>query len=158
MNDTKWNDIDKSSRQLFILYLKAIKATDIEESHGNCSYDIKAKVKGKVILWEIKDRSFAHDRFGDVFAEGIKRDCNNKRIAKGEADACCIVNVFTDNVMCFANVNDKRAKVQKKWCNYTTLIDDQSHDKVQKNVLSLPQTIKIKFMQCGNQFIFKKIT
>ena len=158
MNDKKWNEIDKSSRQLFILYLKAIKATDIEESHGNCSYDIKAKVKGKVILWEIKDRSFAHDRFGDVFAEGIKRDCNNRRIAKGEADACCIVNVFTDNVMCFANVNDKRAKVQKKWCNYTTLIDDQSHDKVEKNVLSLPQTVKIKFMQCGNQFIFKKIT
>ena len=158
MNDKKWNEIDKSSRQLFILYLKAIKATDIEESHGNCSYDIKAKVKGKVILWEIKDRSFAHDRFGDVFAEGIKRDCNNRRIAKGEADACCIVNVFTDNVMCFANVNDKRAKVQKKWCNYTTLIDDQSHDKVEKSVLSLPQTIKIKFMQCGNQFIFKKIT
>ena len=158
MNEKKWNEIDKSSRQLFILYLKAIKATDIEESHGNCSYDIKAKVKGKVILWEIKDRSFAHDRFGDVFAEGIKRDCNNRRIAKGEADACCIVNVFTDNVMCFANVNDKRAKVQKKWCNYTTLIDDQSHDKVQKSVLSLPQTVKIKFMQCGNQFIFKKIT
>ena len=158
MNEKKWNEIDKSSRQLFILYLKAIKATDIEESHGNCSYDIKAKVKGKVILWEIKDRSFAHDRFGDVFAEGIKRDCNNRRIAKGEADACCIVNVFTDNVMCFANVNDKRAKVQKKWCNYTTLIDDQSHDKVEKNVLSLPQTIKIKFMQCGNQLIFKKIT
>ena len=158
MNDTKWNEIDKSSRQLFILYLKAIKATDIEESHGNCSYDIKAKVKGKVILWEIKDRSFAHDRFGDVFAEGIKRDCNNRRIAKGEADACCIVNVFTDNVMCFANVNDKRAKVQKKWCNYTTLIDDQSHDKVEKNVLSLPQTVKIKFMQCGNKFVFKKIT
>ena len=158
MNEKKWNEIDKSSRQLFILYLKAIKATDIEESHGNCSYDIKAKVKGKVILWEIKDRSFAHDRFGDVFAEGIKRDCNNRRIAKGEADACCIVNVFTDNVMCFANVNDNRAKVQKKWCNYTTLIDDQSHDKVEKNVLSLPQTIKIKFMQCGNQFIFKKIT
>ena len=158
MNEKKWNEIDKSSRQLFILYLKAIKATDIEESHGNCSYDIKAKVKGKVILWEIKDRSFAHDRFGDVFAEGIKRDCNNRRIAKGEADACCIVNVFTDNVMCFANVNDKRAKVQKKWCNYTTLIDDQSHDKVEKNVLSLPQTIKIKFMQCGNQLIFKRIT
>ena len=158
MNDKKWNEIDKSSRQLFILYLKAIKATDIEESHGNCSYDIKAKVKGKVILWEIKDRSFAHDRFGDVFAEGIKRDCNNRRIAKGEADACCIVNVFTDNVMCFANVNDKRAKVQKKWCNYTTLIDDQSHDKVEKNVLSLPQTVKIKFMQCGNKLIFKKIT
>ena len=158
MNEKKWNEIDKSSRQLFILYLKAIKATDIEESHGNCSYDIKAKVKGKVILWEIKDRSFAHDRFGDVFAEGIKRDCNNRRIAKGEADACCIVNVFTDNVMCFANVNDKRAKVQKKWCNYTTLIDDQSHNKVEKSVLSLPQTVKIKFMQCGNQFIFKKIT
>ena len=158
MNQKKWNEIDKSSRQLFILYLKAIKATDIEESHGNCSYDIKAKVKGKVILWEIKDRSFAHNRFGDVFAEGIKRDCNNRRIAKGEADACCIVNVFTDNVMCFANVNDKRAKVQKKWCNYTTLIDDQSHDKVEKNVLSLPQTVKIKFMQCGNQLIFKKIT
>ena len=158
MNEKKWNEIDKSSRQLFILYLKAIKATDIEESHGNCSYDIKAKVNGKVILWEIKDRSFAHDRFGDVFAEGIKRDCNNRRIARGEADACCIVNVFADSVMCLANVNDKRAKVQRKWCNYTTLVDDQSHDKVEKTVLSLPQTLKIKFMQCGNQVVFKKIT
>ena len=111
MNEKKWNEIDKSSRELFILYLKAIKATDIEESRGNCSYDIKAKVNGKVILWEIKDRSFSHDRFGDVFAEGIKRDCNNRRIAKGEADACCIVNVFADGVICLANVNDRRAKV-----------------------------------------------
>ena len=158
MNEKKWNEIDKSSRQLFILYLKAIKATDIEESHGNCSYDIKSKVKGKVILWEIKDRSFAHDRFGDVFAEGIKRDCNNRRIAKGEADACCIVNVFTDNVMCFANVNDKRAKVSKKWCPETTLVDDASHELVQKTTLSLPQTAKIKFEYCENQVKFKKIT
>ena len=30
MNEKKWDEIDKSSRQLFILYLKAIKATDIE--------------------------------------------------------------------------------------------------------------------------------
>lgn len=30
MNEKKWNEIDKSSRELFILYLKTIKATDIE--------------------------------------------------------------------------------------------------------------------------------
>ena len=158
MNEQKWNEIDKSSRELFIQYLKAIKATDIEESHGNCSYDVKAKVKGKVVLWEIKDRSFAHDRFGDVFAEGIKRECNNRRIAKGEAQACCIVNVFTDNVMCFANVNDKRAKVQKRWCPETTLVDDASHQFIEKTTLSLPQSVKIKFEWCGNKVKFKKIT
>lgn len=73
MTEQDWDNIDKSSRELVKSFLKTIGAESIEDSHGNCSYDLKAKVNGKVILIEVKDRTFPHNRFGDVFAEGIKR-------------------------------------------------------------------------------------
>ena len=130
MNDTKWNDIDKSSRELVKAFCRAVKADKIEDSHGNCSYDLKVQLNGKTILVEVKDRTFPHDRYGDVFAEGIKKDCNNRRIANGEADKCWVINVFTDDVFCIADINDKRAKVSKKWCPETTLVDDASHELV----------------------------
>ena len=41
MDDTKWNDIDKSSRELVKAFFRAVKADKIEDSHGNCSYDLK---------------------------------------------------------------------------------------------------------------------
>ena len=128
MDDTRWNDIDKSSRELVKAFFRAVKADNIEDSHGNCSYDLKVQLKGKTILVEVKDRTFPHDRYGDVFAEGIKKTCNNRRIANGEADKCWVINVFTDNVFCIADINDKRAKVSKKWCPETTLVDDASHE------------------------------
>ena len=138
MNDTKWNDIDKSSRELVKAFFRAVKADNIEDSHGKCSYDLKVQLKGKTILVEVKDRTFPHNRYGDVFAEGIKKTCNNRRIANGEADKCWVVNVFTDDVFCIADINDKKAKVSKKWCPETTLVDDASHELVQKTTLSLP--------------------
>ena len=111
-------------------FFRAVNADNVEDSHGNCSYDLKVQLKGKTVLVEVKDRTFPHDRYGDVFAEGIKKDCNNRRIANGEADKCWVVNVFTDNVFCIADINDKRAKVSKKWCPETTLVDDASHELV----------------------------
>ena len=157
MDDTKWNDIDKSSRQLVKAFFRAVNADNVEDSHGNCSYDLKVQLKGKTILVEVKDRTFPHDRYGDVFAEGIKKTCNNRRIANGEADKCWVVNVFTDYVFCIADINDKRAKVSKKWCPETTLVDDASHELMQKTTLSLPQTMKVKFFNyCGN-LKFKKL-
>lgn len=157
MNEKKWNDIDKSSRELLKQFFKAVKADKIEDSHGNCSYDLKVQLKGKTVLVEVKDRTFPHDRYGDIFAEGIKQTCNNRRIANGEADLCWVVNVFTDNVFCIADINDKRAKVTKKWCPYTTLVDDASRDFVQKTTLSLPQTMKVKFFNDCSQLKFKKL-
>ena len=119
-------------------FFRAVDADKVEDSRGNCSYDLKVKLKGKTILVEVKDRTFPHDRYGDVFAEGIKKDCNNRRIASGEADKCWVVNVFTDGVFCIADINDKRAKVSNKLCPETTLVDDASHELVQKTTLSLP--------------------
>ena len=155
MNEKKWNDVDRSSRQLLKAFFRAVKADKIEDSRGNCSYDLKVQLKGKTILVEVKDRTFPHDRYGDVFAEGIKKDCNNRRIANGEADRCWVVNVFTDCVFCIADINDKRAKVSKKWCPETTLVDDASRELVQKTTLSLPQTIKVKFQIANGQLKFK---
>lgn len=130
MNENKWNDVDRSSRDLVKAFFRAVKADKIEDSRGNCSYDLKVRLKGKTILVEVKDRTFPHDRYGDVFAEGIKKTCNNRRIANGEADRCWVINVFTDDVFCIADINDKRAKASKKWCPETTLVDDASHELV----------------------------
>ena len=130
MNENKWNDIDNSSRELVKAFFRAVNADNIEDSRGNCSYDLKVRLRGKTILVEVKDRTFPHDRYGDVFAEGIKKDCNNRRIANGEADRCWVINVFTDGVFCIADINDKRAKASKKWCPETTLVDDASHELV----------------------------
>ena len=92
-------------------FFRVVKADKIEYSRGNCSYDLKVRLRGKTILVEVKDRSFPHDRYGDVFAEGIKKTCNNRRMANGEADRCWVVNVFTDGVFCIADINDRNAKV-----------------------------------------------
>ena len=92
-------------------FFRAVKADNIEDSHGNCSYDLKVQLKGKTVLVEVKDRTFPHDRYGDVFAEGIKKTCNNRRTANGEGGRCWGVNVFTGGVFCIADMSDKKAKV-----------------------------------------------
>ena len=85
MTKKKWADIDRKSRTLIRKLLRSIGATTIFDSQGNCSYDLKCNIQGKVILVEIKDRNFPHDRYGDVFCEEDKKTCNNRRIANGEA-------------------------------------------------------------------------
>lgn len=85
MTKEKWRNIDKKSRVLVRKLLRTIGATTILESCGNCSYDLKCNIKGKVVLVEIKDRNFPHDRYGDVFCEEDKKTCNNRRIMNGEA-------------------------------------------------------------------------
>ena len=85
MTKAKWRNIDKKSRTLVRKLLRSIGATTILDSCGNCSYDLKCSIKGKVILVEIKDRNFPHDRYGDVFCEEDKKTCNNRRIMNGEA-------------------------------------------------------------------------
>ena len=85
MTQKKWRDIDKKSRTLVIKLLRSIGAETILDSCGNCSYDLKCKIKGRIVLVEIKDRNFPHSRYGDVFCEEDKKTCNNRRIANGEA-------------------------------------------------------------------------
>ena len=41
MNEKKWNDVDRSSRDLVKAFFWAVKADNIEDSRGNCSYDLK---------------------------------------------------------------------------------------------------------------------
>ena len=85
MTKKKWRNIDKKSRTLVRKLLRSIGAETILDSCDNCSYDLKCIIKGKVILVEIKERNFPHDRYGDVFCEEDKKTCNNRRIANGEA-------------------------------------------------------------------------
>ena len=46
---------------------------NITDSHGNCVWDLSCKFKGKRCSIEIKDRSFPHYKFGDIFAEDTKQ-------------------------------------------------------------------------------------
>ena len=85
MTKKKWANLDKKSRTLVRQSLRSIGATTIYDSCGNCSYDLKCIIKGKVILVEIKDRNFPHSRYGDVFCEEDKKTFNNRRIMNGEA-------------------------------------------------------------------------
>ena len=158
MTQKKWKNIDKKSRTLVIKLLRSIGATTIFESQVNCSYDLKCKIKGRIVLVEIKDRNFPHDRYGDVFCEEDKKTYNNKRIMNGEAQSCIIINVFTDKFICIANVNDKNGIVKTMYCPNTTLCDDRSRDMIQKKILSLPQTMKFKYSKNGkNDYKFERI-
>ena len=158
MTQKKWKNIDKKSRILVRKLLISIGATTILESQVKCSYDLKCKIKGRIVLVEIKDRNFPHDRYGDVFCEEDKKTYNNKRIMNGEAQSCIIINVFTDKFICIANVNDKNGIVKTMLCPISTLCDDRSKDMIQKKILSLPQTMKFKYSKNGkNDYKFERI-
>lgn len=157
MTQKKWRDIDRKSRILVIKLLRSIGATTIFESQVKCSYDLKCKIKGRIVLVEIKDRNFPHNRYGDVFCEEDKKTCNNRRIANGEAQSCIIINVFTDKFICIANVNDKNGVVKTMYCPNTTLCDDRSKEMIQKKILSLPQTMKFKYSKNGNDYKFERV-
>ena len=71
---------------------------------------------GQKIGVEIKDRSFPSDKYGDVFCEEIKKVCSKRRIDKHEFDKCLVVNVFTNNVLAIASMDDKEAKRFSRKC------------------------------------------
>ena len=85
MTKEKWKNIDRKSRILVRKLLRSIGATTIFESCVNCSYDLKCNIRGRIVLVEVKDRNFPHDKYGDVFCEEDKKTYNNKRIMRGEA-------------------------------------------------------------------------
>ena len=158
MTKDKWRNIDKKSRELVKKLLRSIGATTIFESQVKCSYDLKCNIKGRIVLVEIKERNFPHNKYGDVFCEEDKKTYNNRRIMNGEAQSCIIVNVFTDKFICIANVNDKNGVVKTMYCPISTLCDDRSKDLIQKKILSLPQTMKFKYSKTGkNDYKFERI-
>ena len=84
MTKEDWENVDKDSRDVFIKFLEAIKAEDIQPSQGNCCIDVVFTLKGIRIAAELKRRTFAHDKFGDILVEKLKRDAARRRIEKGE--------------------------------------------------------------------------
>lgn len=85
MTKKKWRNIDRKSRTLVRKLLRSIGATMILDSCGICSYDLKCDINGRIVLVEIKERNFPHDKYGDVFCEEDKKTFNNRRIMNGEA-------------------------------------------------------------------------
>ena len=74
MTDKDWEEVDRSSRTVVSAFLSAAGATGISESHGNCCWDLSCCLKGKPTSVEIKDRTFAHDKYGDVMIETVKAE------------------------------------------------------------------------------------
>lgn len=141
---TNWNTIDQDSRlSVCDLLSTALSAyvDNISDSHGNCVWDLSCEFNGKTCSIEIKDRSFPHDKFGDIFAEDTKQKYTAQNYS---FQASLALNVFTDGVIAMANLYDKRAKHFKRWCPRTTLVEEDDHTYVQKDCLSLPQAVKFK--------------
>ena len=145
MTQADWEEVDQSSRELCRKLLEHLGATDIRESQGNLAYDLVCILRNQKVGIEIKDRSFPSNRYGDVFAEKLKRDCNDKWIQRDVFQKCLVMNVFSDNIIAIANIDDKMGKVVKRMCNKTTMVKGESKEKVQKECLSLPQRMKFFF-------------
>ena len=141
---TNWTTIDSDSRLSVCDLLSTALSNyvdNIADSHGNCVWDLSCEFNGKTCSIEIKDRSFPHDKFGDIFAEDTKQIYTSKNYS---FQASLVLNVFTDGVIAMANLYDKRAKHFKRWCPRTTLVEEDDHKYIQKDCLSLPQAAKFK--------------
>ena len=141
---TNWNIIDQDSRLSVCDLLSTALSNyvdNIADSHGNCVWDLSCEFNGKTCSIEIKDRSFPHDKFGDIFAEDTKQIYTAQNYSFQTSLA---INVFTDGVIAMANLYDKRAKHFKRWCPRTTLVEEDDYNYIEKDCLSLPQAAKFK--------------
>lgn len=158
MTEQDWEDIDRSSRAIVSCLLEnTLSATSIGEMHGNCCIDLSCIINDKRIAIEIKDRSFPHDRFGDILVEGIKQECTSRRIDNNQFDTALAVNVFNDKTLAIANMYDKAAKHFKRYAPATTLVKGADHSYVLKDFTSLPQKYLFKFHATSSGTIFKRI-
>lgn len=141
---TNWNTIDIDSRLSVCDLLSTTLSNyvdNITNSQGNCVWDLSCNLKGKTCSIEIKDRTFPHDKFGDIFVEDNKQKYTAQNY---NFQVSLAFNVYTDDVIAIANLYDKNAKHFKRWCPRTTLVEEDDHKYIQKDCLSLPQTVKFK--------------
>ena len=110
-------------------------------SAGNCVWDLSCtKDDGTTISIEVKDRTFDHTKFGDIFAEEAKQTYTKQNY---NFDKSLAINRFKDGVIAIANLYDPAAKHFKKFCPKETW-PGGDHTYVWKNCVSLPQTVKYK--------------
>ena len=72
MTENDWKMVDFKSRDLITQWLKTLNVKSIQETTGNCCIDLIFNTDKHIVGVEIKDRTFASDKFGDVFAEEYK--------------------------------------------------------------------------------------
>lgn len=162
MTKKDWEKIDEPSRNIMRNFLSAIGACDIggdntDNKQGICSWDLSCTIHGKPVSVEIKDRNMPHTRFSDMMIEQIKQDCNNRRIARNEFAECLVASVYSDGVICLANINDRDAVRKTRYCRQTTLVKGASHDYVFKEVVLLPQRKKIRYEVRDGKFVFREM-
>lgn len=154
MTEQDWEDIDKNSRDLLSCFLETkLSATAVGESHGNCCWDLSCMINDKSVSLEIKERHIPHDRYSDIMIEEIKAEATAK---KKQFKVNLVANVHSDNVICLARMDDKDAKHQTRMCRRTTLVKGALQDWVQKDVVFLPQRLKVKFRVENGKLVFNK--
>lgn len=67
------------------------------------------------------------------------------------------VNVFTDDVIAVANINDKAAKRKLLNCPHTSRVKGASQEYHIKECVTLPQRAKVKFTLADGTYIFRKV-
>jgi hypothetical protein len=142
-NDQQWKDVDLKSREEFKLFLSSFsKFSNIGESSGNCSWDISCLTENNIsVVFELKDRNYTSDRFGDIMVEFDKYTNNKKYCPNYKIIA---VNFYRDGVFAFCEMNDETMNVSFKNCPRTTMLAGCRKDKVVKKTVTLPQMYKFK--------------
>lgn len=162
MTKKDWEKLDEASRNIMRNFLSSIGAGAIggdntDNKQGNCSWDLSCTINDKPVSVEIKDRNMPHTKFSDMMIEQIKQKCNNERISKNEFAECLVASLYSDNVICLANINDKDAVRKTKYCRQTTLIKGASHNYVLKEIILLPQRKKIRYEIQNGKFVFREV-
>ena len=151
LSKEQWSQLDRRSRDIFVRYLKTCTtATEIEESQDCISWDVKAIINGRKVLFEIKDRNITSLQFGDVMVQADKND-NCKKYCPGWNVVA--VNFYTDGIFAMSPITPKFMKKIKLYWPETSYVTGASHKYRYKECLSLPQYHKIKI----ENNTFKKI-
>lgn len=65
-----------------------------------------------------------------------------------------IANDFTDGVIAIANLEDPSARRFRKMCPATSLVKGASRQYIEKECLSLPQTVKVRYRRTADGWRF----
>lgn len=137
--------IDQRSKDIVTQLLTKAGFTNItntDQSHDQFYYlDITAEKNGNLYGFELKDRSCAHDRYGDIMCEKQKADKAAEDLKNGTYYKVYVCNLFTDNVVAFSNTLDGEETV--KYCPNTTSFGDRGYS--YKSMWNLPQQTVFKY-------------
>lgn len=147
---------DDNSKALVMQFLADAGFTDIRDTNEISEtffVDIIAKKGAHQYGFEVKERSFPSDKYGDVMCEVSKYDRAKQAIDGGFLRAVYLVSVFSDNSLAISNIMHGRP--EKHECPHHTILD--GHEVIEKQTLHIPQERRYEFTITSSGVNFSEI-